>query len=238
MRHLEHLRSAAAGPEPATVELHRSFGDLELDVQAARGVVEGLVVPYGREAEIVEPRGDGYVSYREQFAPGSMDGAAKAPNRVMLQFTHSERLDHQIGYGTAFRDSADGCVGTFQLYREGRDRVVEMLQTSHRGLSLTFVSLRPFGGLEQDGELVTRELVRCRAVAAVNDPAYADAGVVAVRQQAELAQQVAAEAQRKRSELAELLQFLLDSGRPLSEAQRSWAAEHDVALREPAHVQA
>lgn len=232
MRHLEHTRNAGAGPEPATVELHRSFTDLELDVQPARGIVEGLVVPYLRETEIVEPRGDGFVSYREQFAPGSMDGAAKAPNRVMLQFTHSEALDHQIGYGMAFRDSEAGCVGQFQLYRENRDKLVEMLQTSHRGLSLTFVSLRPFGGLEQDGELVTRELVRCRAVAAVNDPAYADAGVVAVRQQAELAHQAAAEAQRKRSELADLLQFLLDNGRPLSEAQRAWAREHDVQLRE------
>jgi phage head maturation protease len=235
MRHLpEHTRGTGPGPEPATVELHRSFGDLELDVQPVEGRVEGLVVPYNTPADIVEPRDDGIVQYREQFAPGSMADAAKAPFRVMLQFTHSDRLDHQIGYGLSFADSDAGCVGTFQLYRQDRDRVMEMLQTSHRGLSLTFVSLRPFGGLEQDGQLVTRERVHVRAVAAVSDPAYSDAGVVAVRQQAELAAMVAAEAERKRSEMTELLQFLLDSGNPLSEAQRAWARENSVTLREPA----
>jgi phage head maturation protease len=228
---LEHTRNA--GPEAGTVELHRSFGDLELDVQPAEGRVEGLVVPYNTPADIVEPRDDGFVRYREQFAPGSMARAAAAPFRVMLQFTHSDQLGHQIGYGLSFQDSDAGCVGQFQLYRQDRDKVMEMLQTSHRGLSLTFVSLRPFGGLERDGELVTRELVHTRAVAAVNDPAYADAGVVAVRQQAELAAAVAAEAERKRADMKDLLQFLLDSGRELSEAQRAWATENDVRLREP-----
>lgn len=233
MRHLsEHRRNA--GPEPATVELHRSFTDLDLDLDTRRGVVEGLVVPYSTPAEIVEPRDDGFVRYTEQFAPGSMARAAAAPNRVMLQFTHSDQLGHQIGYGLQFRDSDAGCMGTFQLYRQDRDKVMEMLETSHRGLSLTFVSLRPFGGLERDGELVTREQVHVRAVAAVNDPAYADAGVVAVRQQAELAAAMAAEAERKRSDMAELLQFLLDSGRELSPAQRAWAKDNDLQLQEPA----
>jgi phage head maturation protease len=232
MLHLpEHMRSG--GPDLNGVELHRSFGDLDLDVQPAEGRVEGLVVPYNAPTDIVEPRDDGFVRYREQFAAGSMARAAAAPNRVMLQFTHSDQLGHQIGYGLSFRDSDAGCVGNFQLYRQDRDKVMEMLQTSHRGLSLTFVSLRPFGGLERDGELVTREAVHVRAVAAVNDPAYADAGVVAVRQQAELAAAVQEELERKRSEMTDLLQFLLDSGRELSEAQRAWATENDVRLREP-----
>ncbi len=212
------------------LELHRSFIDLELST-AAEGRVTGLVVPYNRPTPIMELRDGGVVQYQEQFAPGSMERAAKAPNRVMLQFTHSEQLDHQIGYGVSFRDSAEGCVGEFQLYRSGMDKVQEMLQTSHRGLSVTFASLRPTGGLERDGELVTREVVHCRAVAAVNDPAYADAGVLAVRQQAELAAEVAAEAKRKRDEMAELLQFLVDSDQQLTEAHRSWLTDNKVQLR-------
>ena len=212
------------------LELHRSFQELELDVQA-EGVVEGLVVPYGKPTPIMELRDGQVVQYQEQFLPGSMDRAAKAPNRVMLQFTHSEQLDHQVGYGISFRDSADGCVGTFQLYRQNREKVSEMLQTSHRGLSVTFASLRPVGGLERDGELVSREVVHCRAVAAVNDPAYADAGVLAVRQQQDLAAQAAAEAERKRSEFTDLLQFLVDSGQELTEAHRAWLADNRVELR-------
>lgn len=212
------------------LELHRSFGDLELTMER-EGRVTGLVVPYHAPTPIMELRDGQVITYEEQFAPGSMERAARAPNRVMLQFTHSEELDHQIGYGVAFRDSEQGCVGEFQLYRSNQDKVAEMLQTSHRGLSVTFASLRPQGGLERDGELVTREVVHCRAVAAVNDPAYADAGVLAVRQQAELAAELAAEAERKRAEMTELLQFLVDKGQPLTEAHRSWLADNHVELR-------
>lgn len=214
------------------LELHRSFGELELEVRP-EGRVTGLVVPYNVPTPIMELRDGQVIQYQEQFAPGSMERAAKAPNRVMLQFTHSEQLDHQVGYGVAFRDSADGCVGEFQLYRQQRDLVTEMLQTSHRGLSVTFASLRPVGGQERDGELVTREYVHCRAVAAVNDPAYADAGVLAVRQQQDLAAQVAAEAEKKRQEMTDLLQFLVDSGQELTEAHRAWLADNGVELKNP-----
>jgi phage head maturation protease len=212
------------------LELHRSFGDLELDVQQ-EGRVTGLVVPYSRPTPIMELRDGEVIEYQEQFLPGSMERAAKAPNRVMLQFTHSEQLDHQIGFGVSFRDSAEGCVGEFQLYRSGRDKVAEMLQTSHRGLSVTFASLRPVGGLERSGELVSREVVMCRAVAAVNDPAYADAGVLAVRQTQDLAAELAAEAEKKRAEMTDLLQFLVDQGQELTEAHRSWLADNSVQLR-------
>jgi phage head maturation protease len=212
------------------LELHRSFGELTLDVER-EGRVTGLVVPYSTPVPIMELRDGEVIEYQEQFAPGSMERAAKAPNRVMLQFTHSEALDHQIGYGVSFRDSAEGCVGEFQLYRSGMDKVAEMLETSHRGLSVTFASLRPQGGLERSGELVTREVVMCRAVAAVNDPAYADAGVLAVRQTQDLAAEMAAEAERKRSEMRDLLQFLVDAGQELTEAHRSWLADNSVELK-------
>jgi phage head maturation protease len=216
------------------LELHRSFADLDLDVNTREGRVTGLTVPYLKPTPIMELRDGQVIQYSEQFLPGSMERAAKAPNRVMLQFTHSEQLDHQVGYGVSFRDSEElsGCVGEFQLYRENRDKVLEMLQTSHRGLSVTFSSLRPIGGLERDGELVSREIVHCRAVAAVNDPAYADAGVLAVRQTAELAAELAAAAERKRAEMTELLQWQVDAGMELTEAQRVWLADNDVQLRE------
>jgi HK97 family phage prohead protease len=183
---------------------------------------------------IMELRDGEVIQYQEQFLPGSMERAAKAPNRVMLQFTHSDDLDKQIGYGVSFRDSDEGCVGEFQLYRSGQDKVAEMLQTSHRGLSVTFASLRPVGGLEREGELVSREVVMCRAVAAVNDPAYSDAGVLAVRQQSELAAEMAAEAERKRSEMTSLLQFLVDAGQELTEAHRAWLTDNRVTLKDPA----
>jgi hypothetical protein len=216
------------------LELHRSFDDLDLDVNKKEGRVTGLVVPYLRPTHIMELRDGAVIEYDEQFEYGSMERAAKAPNRLMFQFTHSELLDHQTGYGVSFRDSQElgGCVGEFQLYRANRDKIMEMLETSHRGLSITFASLRPQGGLEEPGTLVTREAVHCRAVAAVNDPAYADAGVLAVRHSQDVAAEAAAEAERKRSEMTELLQFLVDSGQQLTEAHRSWLADNSVELRQ------
>lgn len=227
-----HQRSSA---QP--LELTRSFLDVDLDVNRKQGRVTGLVVPYLRPTPIMELRDSGVIEYSEQFAPGSMERAAKAPNRVMLQFTHSEALDHQLGYGVSFRDSdsEQGCVGEFQVYKTNRDLALEMLESSHRGLSVTFASLRPMGGLEQPGELVTRQAVMCRAVAAVTDPAYAEAGVMAIRQQVDLEAEAAAEQQRQDADLAGALQFLRDSGQALSDAQQTWLAERGITLKEPTH---
>jgi phage head maturation protease len=219
------------------LEFTRAFLDVDVDVNRKQGRVTGLVVPYLKPTPIMELREDGgLIEYQEQFAPGSMERAAKAPNRVMLQFTHSDALDHQLGYGVSFRDSdqEQGCVGEFQVYKTNRDLALEMLESSHRGLSVTFASIRPLGGLEQQGELVTRLAVMCRAVAAVTDPAYETAGVMAVRAQADVDAQVAAEQQRQDAELAGALQFLRDSGQDLSEAQQAWLADRGITLKDPA----
>lgn len=225
-----HQRSSA---QP--LEFTRAFLDVDVDVNRKEGRVTGLVVPYLKPTPIMELRDSGVIEYQEQFAPGSMERAAKAPNRVMLQFTHSDALDHQLGYGVSFRDSdaEQGCVGEFQVYKTNRDLALEMLESSHRGLSVTFASIRPLGGLEQHGELVTRQAVMCRAVAAVTDPAYESAGVLAVRAQADVEAEAAAEQRRQDQELAGALQFLRDSGQALSAAQQEWLAERGITLKDP-----
>jgi HK97 family phage prohead protease len=218
---------------PQTAELHRSFAvpDVEVSKRSdGKRVVTGLIAPYNTPADIMEVRSGRVVSYSEQFAPGAFHRAAAAPYRVQLQLEHDDRLERLVGYGLEFRDSEAGCVGEFALYPTTADRAVELMDSSHRGLSVTFMTLRPSYGSERDGELVTREQVHLRAVAAVSDPAYADAGVLALRAQADAAIAAQREAERQVSEMVETLTFLRDSGGALTEAQQRWLVEHGVKL--------
>lgn len=218
---------------PPSQELHRAFSvpDVEVSKRSdGKRVVTGLIAPYNTPADIMEVRSGRVISYQEQFAPGAFHRAAAAPYRVQLQLEHDDRLERLVGYGLSFKDSDEGCVGEFALYPTTAERAVELMDSSHRGLSVTFMTLRPSYGSERDGELVTREQVHLRAVAAVSDPAYADAGVLALRAQADAAIAAQREADRQVAEMVETLTFLRDSGSTLTEAQQRWLSEHGVNL--------
>lgn len=131
--------------------------------------VEALVLPFNAEAEISE-RG---ISYREMFVPGSCDRAVRNPDRVMLTYGHVRSVEHRLGYGRRFAESADGLVGTFRLDRSTADKARDILTSSHRGFSIGFVSLRPEAQSERPGELVVRRSVHVDHVAATPAPAYA-----------------------------------------------------------------
>jgi HK97 family phage prohead protease len=218
---------------PASTDLHRSFAVPDVEVlQRSDGkrTVTGLIAPYNTPTDIAEVRSGRVVSYQEQFAPGAFHRAESAPYRVQLQLEHDDRLERLVGYGLSFRDSDAGCVGEFALYATTADRAVELMESSHRGFSVTFVPMRPSFGSERDGQLVTREQVHLRAVAAVSDPAYADAGVLALRAQADAAMEAQRAAEREVSEMVEMLTLLRDSGGALTEAHQRWLAAHGVQL--------
>lgn len=166
-------------------ELHLRTYALDLDVRSEGDglTVEGLCVPYGVETEIVEPRRDGIIRYRESFTPGAFQRAQRAPNRVSLLYEHGDgpALDQRLGFGREFRESAEGLVGVFRLDRSRAEHARDVLTTSHRALSVGFLSVLPNPGSERAGELVVRKSVALVHVAAVTDPAYAGAGVTAVR---------------------------------------------------------
>lgn len=235
------LTTADATPTtqmPVRNELHRAFTVPEPEVQTrsdGRRTVTGLVVPYMKPAEIAEVRDGRVVVYSEQFAPGSMERAAAAPNRVMLQIEHDERLERLAGYGLSFRDSDDesGCVGQFVLHPSMADRAMELLKSSHRGLSVTFTTINPLWGTERSGELVTRRAVHTRAVAAVPDPAYIDAGVLALRSAEEAAAAAQAEADRQTAQMVDAMRFQRSNGLELTPAQLRWLSERSITLDRP-----
>lgn len=208
----DQLRSVSA--DVAHLELKRD------------GVVEGRIVPYLTPTDVVEVIRGRVVEYREQFAPGSFSRAAAAPRRVGLTFTHSDLMPDRMGYGLSLRDSDDGAVMTWKLYDYAREQAEELLTTTHSGLSVTFRTLRPQYGTESDGALITREAVHLRAVAATDDPAYADAHVLALRESAALlAEQREAQRQREQQQV-DLILYLQDHGRQLTPAQLAFLDQH------------
>lgn len=213
--------------------LLRSFGADVTQLEVKRdGIVEGLIVPWMRPTDVVEYNHalDAVVEYREQFARGSFARAEKAPDRVTLTFTHSEDLPNLMGYGREYLDSEEGAVFRWKLYESTRELATEILSTSHTGLSVTFRTIRPKYGSERDGALVTRQAVHLSSVAATNNPAYADARVLALRErQEQLREQQEREREQARAQVETLL-FLQARGRELSPTQLAYLEQHRAAV--------
>ncbi len=157
----------------------RQFPAEDLDIR--EDYVEGLVVPWGRQTEIVEARGDGLIHYLEQFERGSFDRAIAKATRVSLTFNHDTTLAARIGYGLKFADSAEGLVGSFKLDKSTADKARDVLTSSHSAFSVGFFSLVPKAGQEREGALVSRRAALLDHVAAVTAGAYPDARLTTVR---------------------------------------------------------
>lgn len=223
-------------PLPALPDLDaltRSVGTVEYDIDRVKGVVEALIVPYMTPAHIVEiiPDAAGrgqIVEYDEQFARGSLDRAKAAPNRVGLTFTHETSMPNRMGYGLALRDSdtEGGAVMTWQLYRDTLDRSIELLTTSHTGMSVTARCIRPVRGTERNGALVTREAVHLTTVAATDDPAYVDTRVLAIRERQAILEAEQERTAERAAQYVESLLLLRSLGRELTPPQNEYLAEH------------
>jgi HK97 family phage prohead protease len=215
---------------PLEPEVYVRTRTAEYEIDRAKGVVEALIVPWMKPAPITQvvhrSNGPAIVDYREQFARGALDRAAAAPRRVGLAFTHSESMPDRMGYGLEVRDSSEGGIGVFQLYRDTLDRSIELLTTSHDGMSVSFRAIAPRYGTERDGELVTRTAVHLVYVAATDDPAYTDTRVLAIRERQERLEHEQAETARHAAQYVDGLLLLRSVGRELTPAQVAYLAEH------------
>lgn len=138
--------------------------------------VFGRVVPYGEVIEFFDHAD--HKRKREVFEYGALAAISRAWHRVLLSFEHLDGIDNMIGYGRSVVESADGADATFRLYRDAPERAVEMMQTSHRGMSMEFYPI--VDGVRDDGTIVRRQ-VHVSRVSIVTDPAYVGARVMALR---------------------------------------------------------
>jgi HK97 family phage prohead protease len=147
--------------------------------------VEGVVVPYDVQAEVADDLGPSPV-YREVFTETSfarqLQGFAARPGlvrRVGFNLDHRTELDRQIGWTDAVASTPAGLVCRFGLYPTANlDLVRAMLAETHDGLS---VECAVHKSRVRDDGVVERRVVELVGVAATPTPAYAGAGITALR---------------------------------------------------------
>lgn len=153
--------------------------------------VYGRMFPFGVRARVHDPDGlGGWDEYDEEFLPGctarmrQIASARGGPGWIALTVDHEPTLDARLGYCRALDEQTDGAYGTFRLYDDPAriDKVRDMLRTSHTGLSIEFIDRAP---PLIDGELRQRRQINISRVTATPVPVYAEAGVLALRADAE-----------------------------------------------------
>jgi HK97 family phage prohead protease len=138
--------------------------------------LEGLCVPYGRTTTKA-----GY-PHGERFVAGAFADLVEARGaKIRLTDSHApDDLRRPLGVATEFRDTDEGLFGTFRFYNtpEGRGGWENAQEETYGGLSVGFLPVE-----ERRAEDGAREVVRARLfhVSLVDEPAYEDARVLAVR---------------------------------------------------------
>lgn len=158
-----------------TLHIRRFALQLELrDIDDRDHYAYGCVVPYGEVTPFME---DGLLK-RERFVFGALAAAARAWHRVVLYYGHDAILPNRLGYGARLEERSDGAFSTFKLDPTRYEQAREALNTTHKGLSLGFYSLRD--RVAADG-VTDRLHVRVDHVGAVPEPSYTRAELLALR---------------------------------------------------------
>ena len=166
-------------------ELH--CRDFPAELHVRRGddgehYAEGLAVPYGVPADIIEIRGGVPISYREQFTVGAFARAMRAPSRVVLAYGHSEGFGDRLGVVVDLTEDPAGLRMRARLDRSRAEQAMDALTSSHSALSVAFASIVPRHGTEEAGQLVTRRSVHLAHIGAVPQGAYDTARLTSVRE--------------------------------------------------------
>jgi len=136
--------------------------------------LEGIAVPYDvTTMKAGYPRG-------ERFLPGAF-AEIDATAKIRLTDSHLEGDQRRpVGVGTSFRDTPAGLLSAFRFYDtpEGRGARENVIEGTYGGLSVGFVPIE-----ERIGDDGAREIVKARLfhVSLVDEPAYDDARILAVR---------------------------------------------------------
>ena len=161
----------------------------ELQLAGDGRTVEGVVVPYDEPADVVDeygPTPGEVAAYREVFTDVSfarqLQGFAARPAlmmRIALNLDHRRELDREVGFTQAVESTPAGLVARFRLRPTANlDLVRAMLAETHTGLSVECRLLK--SRVRPDG-VVERRTVELAGVAATPTPAYAGAGITAMR---------------------------------------------------------
>lgn len=157
------------------------FTVVPLELRRAAGSdkheLEGVCVPYGRTSMKTE-----HVQ-GERFLPGAFASLTSGAPKVRLRDAHVQLGEERrpVGIATEFRDTPDGLVGRFRFYDtpEGRGAWENVVEETYGGLSVGFMPVQDRKGADGAREILKAKL---HHVALVDEPAYEEARVLAVRQ--------------------------------------------------------
>lgn len=157
----------------------RAF-EVNLETVGDGRTVEMQVVPYEVPALVRDGRGP---TYREQFARGAFDRQIAVPERhknVLLNFEHDQSIRGVVGHATLLADSDAGALAHFRMHdNSDGDKALQLVNEGVlRGASIEFAALKS----RVVGGVVTRVRAHLDMVALCRNPAYAGAGVLAVRE--------------------------------------------------------
>lgn len=158
--------------------LHRVY---QAELTAGDGrTVDVRIVPYGISAEVSD---DGRTFYREEWDSHAFDDQLVAGHRlkVLLNFEHQRGIQNIVGKGVELRSMPDGLHGTFRMSEtQDGDKALELVNDG----ILDSVSLEAYA--KKSVRTVDGVLRRVKAhlhnVALCRTPAFADAKVLAVRE--------------------------------------------------------
>jgi HK97 family phage prohead protease len=135
-------------------------------------ILEGICVPWDRPTVKAGPR-------PEVFRRGAFPDLADARGKVRLIDENHAKGRRPVAVGDAFEDRAAGLWGRFRFYRtdEGRNAYANVVENTYGGLSIGFHALR------EEMRAGVRNVIAARLhhVSLVDDPAYDDAQITAVR---------------------------------------------------------
>ena len=151
-------------------------------------MIDALVVPFNRPTRVVDSPliGGSGEPYLETWLPGSFaDQVAAEDLKVWLNFEHQKGIGGVVGHAVELREDRDALRGAIRVHENhDGDKTLELVREGLlSGISIEATPLRT----ARRGTVVERLAARLKAVALCRDPAYTEARVVAVRDEAPLA---------------------------------------------------
>lgn len=148
--------------------------------------VDLRIVPYGERVRANDglgglPRG---VEYTEEFVSGVFDHVMSAPNRILLDFEHGDRLEDVVGRGVSVADRPDGFHTSFRMLNTpAGNTALELVR--EEVLTGASVECRFYGpgtrSIRTAEGVVRRVKAKLNKVALCREPAYSGAVVLGVR---------------------------------------------------------
>jgi len=176
-RHRLERRPKSAPPQTAARAplLVRSFEVAAVEVDGR--TLEVLIVPWDRPARVADA--PDFKPYTEAWVRGAFSEQLGKRGKVFVNVEHEAGIRGVVGHGIELRDDSEGLVGTFKIHETtDGDKTLELVRAGVLdGVSLEAYATR---SVRENG-VVKRVKAKLKAVALCRSPAFADARVLAVR---------------------------------------------------------